>query len=755
MIQKIINIKNLGIFVDHINSPEFKKRNLIYGLNGSGKTTLTKLLGALKNPETMEDRFPDLAYSIQVCEEGGDEGLVGRDLPYQRRSIVVFNKDFVRQNSPSIDSPKNPTKLIFTIGQENKELSKKIKSARQELELKDDALGELEGAIEKKRTRVDNIFRDTAKSIKDTLRHDDTYDKRDTKTRFDELQGGTRKLTNKQCKEQLDVVRQETKAEIPLPESPINQDSIDELNKNITAVLGDSIDRASIRLYDDNATYYEWAEQGYHLHKDGGDCLFCGQEIPTGRWRALASYFNIAYEDLAERVNKLKGEVIKLHEQVKTFNSPAPSEMYTHLRDRYEKALNLFKGVQQQLANQLDEVVEALNNKLSKLGQPLSNDTQLNTKSFIDRHANLNEVMEGHNKHALGIKLAKGNAIEKLECHYVSGVASRIRQLKSAIETDAAGIDNLSNEIGVMKADIQENEIKIVNTLKPCQELNRRIASLLGHQEIQLSNEDQGYFIQRGPHPAHDLSEGEKTAISFAYFLVMLSESRDINKGNTIVVVDDPISSLDSGLAFRVEAAIEVELKSVHQLILLTHNHDLFMKVKRWFSRLDKATTAILMVEALYEESLQKRNAKLTYIDPLLEKFDSEYQYLFSKLLQLTQDNDISSLTNLEKSYPYPNIARKVLECYLAFRAPGCTSLESGLDLLPTGRKGGVTKEDIRAVSNFVNAKSHLNALTGAFEFDINASKTIPEHIKKTLDIIEKDDKRHYDAMRKSIGNIQ
>ena len=760
MIQKIINIKNLGIFVDHDDSPEFKKRSLIYGLNGSGKTTLTRFLGALGDPDVIKEGFPDLLYSIRVCDEG-NESLVSGGRAYQQRSIVVFNKDFVNKNAPSLDDPENPTTHISTLGQENRELSQKIKLAKQELELKKKDLRELAVAIEKKETNVDNIFKDTAKSIKDTLRHDDTYDKRDTKTRFDGLQGETRKLTAQQRKEQLNIVSQEAKAEILPLESLINQDLVDKLNENITAVLDDSIDRVSIQLYDDNTTYYEWAEQGHHLHRDGANCLFCGQKIPRQRWLDLSRYFNSAYEDLVAKVNELEREATELHEHVKTLNPPATSGVYTHLCGRYKKSLNSFRVAQRQLTGQLSKSVKSLNNKLLKLSQPLPNDLQIAPQTFINCLADLNSVVGEHNRHSLSTGEAKTAAIKELEQHYVSVVAPRIRQLNSEIETGTAGIDNLSNEIKTMEGEIEENEIKILNTLKPCQELNLKIASLLGHQEIQLSNEAGGYFIQRMGYPARDLSEGEKTAISFAYFLVMLSESRDFDKGGTIVVVDDPISSLDSSLAFMVEAAIEVELKSVHQLILLTHNHDLFMKVKRWFSRLDKdknkteATTALLMVEALYESDLQKRNAKLTAIDPLLEKFDSEYQYLFSKLLQLNESDDPAHLKDLEMSYPYPNIARKVLECYLAFRAPGCTSLESGLNLLPTGEKGGITKGDIRAISNFVNAKSHLNALTGAFEFDINAAKTIPEYVKKTLDIMKKDDERHYDAMEKSISNTQ
>lgn len=78
------------------------------------------------------------------------------------------------------------------------------------------------------------------------------------------------------------------------------------------------------------------------------------------------------------------------------------------------------------------------------------------------------------------------------------------------------------------------------------------------------------------------LSEGEKTLISFLYYMELLKGS--VNEGETfqldktIVVIDDPISSLSVNYVFDIAAVICKELiapaagQKVRQVIVLTHN---------------------------------------------------------------------------------------------------------------------------------------------------------------------------------------
>lgn len=80
------------------------------------------------------------------------------------------------------------------------------------------------------------------------------------------------------------------------------------------------------------------------------------------------------------------------------------------------------------------------------------------------------------------------------------------------------------------------------------------------------------------------LSEGEKTLISFLYFLERLTGSDEadagpVDLGRTIAVIDDPISSLSHNFVFDIASIIQEELikppegvPRLRQVIVLTHN---------------------------------------------------------------------------------------------------------------------------------------------------------------------------------------
>ena len=84
----------------------------------------------------------------------------------------------------------------------------------------------------------------------------------------------------------------------------------------------------------------------------------------------------------------------------------------------------------------------------------------------------------------------------------------------------------------------------------------------MGKSEIEVTQksatESDQYVLKRNGEPAHHLSEGEKTAISFAHFIASL-ESKDLldKYGEIILYIDDPISSLDNNHIYAVYAEIE------------------------------------------------------------------------------------------------------------------------------------------------------------------------------------------------------
>lgn len=197
------------------------------------------------------------------------------------------------------------------------------------------------------------------------------------------------------------------------------------------------------------------------------------------------------------------------------------------------------------------------------------------------------------------------------------------------------------------------------------QQIDEDLQAFLGRSDIQLipTEAKEGYRITRNGETAQNLSEGEKTALAIVYFLAKIKEE-GFDLKNSAVVIDDPVSSLDSNSIFQAFSFIKEAIKNAGQIFILTHHFDFFRQVKNWFSYCPKSERAYFMT--VCNEESEQRNSSIVEIDKLLLDYESEYHFLFSVLYKLAKEQG----HDLEKTYPIPNIARKFLESFLAFRVP-------------------------------------------------------------------------------------
>ena len=148
------------------------------------------------------------------------------------------------------------------------------------------------------------------------------------------------------------------------------------------------------------------------------------------------------------------------------------------------------------------------------------------------------------------------------------------------------------------------------------------------------------------------------------------------------------------------------------------------------------------MIKNFYED--KKRRAKLNPLDNLLNKYDSEYQYLF-KLLYTSKDRE-----SLEEIYPLPNVARKFMEVFLSFKFPEETHLD---ELFSRAKKvTGFDSGKIEKIKRFINAHSHagIDKVNG---WDINQWSECKKVIQDILNLVEKLDEKHYKGLCKIFQN--
>ncbi len=249
-------------------------------------------------------------------------------------------------------------------------------------------------------------------------------------------------------------------------------------------------------------------------------------------------------------------------------------------------------------------------------------------------------------------------------------------------------------------------EREIVEHRQPAEELNDELAKYLGHDELRLEVKDTGYALLRRGVVADSLSEGERTALSLLYFLKTLGDRRfDLDEG--VVVLDDPVSSLDANSLYLAFGYIRRRTEDAGQLFVLTHNFTFFRQVRNWFHHLrgqgkndiDRRPARFYMLDRVGDEI--PRRTTIRRLDPLLEGYDSEYHYLFARVYRGVNETD----GGLEEAYGLPNIARRLLEMFLAFREP---QIAGGLEKKLKGIECDEAKK--LRILRFVHTHSHSDA---------------------------------------------
>jgi wobble nucleotide-excising tRNase len=385
--------------------------------------------------------------------------------------------------------------------------------------------------------------------------------------------------------------------------------------------------------------------------------------------------------------------------------------------------------------------------------------------SYKSEMENLNKIIEEHNKKCDNHFQEVKNAKEKLELHAIAvaikkeGYKKKEKELIDAINEE----QKLQQDLVGYEQKISELEDKISSVSKAMKEINKHIKEFFGREEIQLelSGNKKGYLIKRDGNPAHNLSESEKTAIAFSYFIVKTNEKKfNINEG--VIFIDDPISSLDANFIYHIFSLIKHHFREAGQLFISTHNFQLFNLIKEWFTSKNKRTEEKDKTKKdtykktrpcefyMIKNSLDsgKRQAEIIALDKTLKNFKSEYHFLFSLLNEF--NNEEPSYADF---YTIGNIARRFFDIFIDFKIPNSVDQKQKLETLVREiNKNGEKINNINEskVYKLLNDFSHNSDPISAIEHKDKSESR--EAIKILLDIIEKADPMHSSLLRASDG---
>ena len=748
MIVKIPKIKNLGIFSDFkwdASLPDFKRYNLIYGWNGSGKTTLSNFLSEFPNG-SMKD-WPNLEYEV-ATNLGVAEN--GKPLPVD---IRVFNRDYVNNNVYSVSGT---AKAIYILGEENKKLAEEITRDKEVLITKQTLAIKIAKEIEDLGKQQDKIFTEIAKTIGANTSGlaTRTYRQPDAKLAFDKL---TKKvlLEDKEVEKYSIELKQLERPDVHELISPTFEfdsqkfgltDFITSVAVRSSEICAQSVESVLVERLKENQDISKWVEQGIAIHTTHGSkiCEFCTQDLPPDRMRTLAGYFNDADKQLKDKIDSLLQSIESAKETIKQIVFSDKANFYEELQRAYQDTIDASCIVRDDLLQQLADLQSVIENKKLKTTEKTTLISTINGTDFEVNLTLINSHIVRHNAKTANFKSTKDGAQSELELHYLSTIYDEVFKIRESLSVDETEIKKITKgdllnplDLGIeaLSQKINDNLSQISSAHKGCEEINKALKTFLGRDELYFNVVTEGYALMRDDGIAEKLSEGEKTAIGFVHFVIHLQD-QNFDSTNSVIVIDDPISSLDSSSIFQAFAYLKNAVKEAKQVFIMTHNFDFLRLLINWINS-SKEKFSYYMIKNSYNTS-KNRIGTIAKLDNLLCEHESEYHYLFKILYKYKSDGTI------ESAYHIPNVARKVLDTFLMFRVPNSKKNYHKLEEL----KPYFDENKLSAIYKFTNDQSHI---TGK-GFDPALVLETQKNVEYLLEMIESVFPDHYRIITTSMG---
>lgn len=576
-----IEIKNIATFNDSgIQINGLKKVNFIYGVNGSGKTTITKFLYNQEDPY-FEDSSLKWANGLAI-------------------NTLVYNKDFRERNfgKGSIDG-------VFTLGQATKEQTEEIEKKKIELqELKNNGIQKkstLDKQIETKKELEDQFKEDVWFLI--YKKHENTFkeafkgvmQKEPFKNRIlEEYENNTAELKT------LDYLLE--KAATIFGKAPQAMNLLPEIEfSRLIEIENDKIWEKKIIGKSDvdiakliqKLNLNDWVNEGRsYIQENDQTCPFCQQATITEDFKnKLEKYFDKEFITDTELVKTNSEEYIRLSQNLT--NELSQIEANEKANQTSKLKMESFSALLKTIESQFITNKEILNNKIKepsrsfeliKVKEQLENIQQLITTT--------NEEIKKHNQIVLNYSTERLRLVHDIWKFITDENEAKIESfikhnsgLQKGILAISKIVEKLRLEYKALDLEIKKLAKNITSIQPSVDEINRILKSFgfLNFEIIPSKTGVNQYQILRedGSLAESTLSEGEITFITFLYFLQLAKggTTEDNITEERVLVVDDPISSLDSNVLFIVSTLLKEIIKAIKkdegiikQLILLTHN---------------------------------------------------------------------------------------------------------------------------------------------------------------------------------------
>ncbi|MBB6157535.1 wobble nucleotide-excising tRNase [Pseudomonas sp. JAI115] len=682
----------IATYTDPVTINGLKEINFFYGANGAGKTSIGRVI---EHPESY------LLSDVQWKN--------GR-----RVETMVYNQDFMERNFNQVANLKG----VFTLGETQQAKLDEITVLKKDIErleagrqsLKTALIGTDEtGGKRQELIVLEEQFKDKCWAQK--RKHDEAFH-----GAFQGLRNNAEKFKDRVLQEARGSASQflqlpdlTKKAELLYGEKPKSEVVIHSINFNAlteyekapilgTKIIGKSdVDIAAMIERLNNS---DWVRQGIkYFNENDGECPFCQQQTTKDFERSLTEYFDDSFEKNTLAIDVLRGNyqdtstmiLQQLHAILVPESKfldhdklvPLIDLLTTETRTNLEK-IHLKKATPslvielKSTASTCEKILDLISDANQQIYR--HNDVVANFDREYDELTGeiwkylLEVELKEEIKHYLRQKAALEGAI--------TGLATKIRVGETVIEVKKEELDKLE---------------RASTTIEPTARAINKLLKGFGFHGFKLAvaSTESSYKLVRsnGADAKGTLSEGEKTFVTFLYFYHLLKGSASTvgTTNDRVVVIDDPVSSLDSDVLFIVSSLIKQlfeEVKTntgyIKQVFIFTHN--IYFHKEITFNHERKKNALPYETFWVIRKSDQKSKIESHAGNPI----KTSYDLLWSELKR----PDINNTT-------IQNTLRRILENY--FKILGSTdphTLYKHFD--------GADKIHCRSLLSWVNDGSHF-----------------------------------------------
>lgn len=651
---KIIDIKNVATYDNQgVQFDDLKKVNFIYGANGCGKTTISNFIYDNADP-----KFNSSSLTWQ------------NTLPLK---VLVYNKEFRERNFG-----KGKLNGVFTLGEATAEQIKIIEQKSEELKvIKADGIKKHEtfDKLTADKNKLENDFKETT-WVKVYKKYEVAFK--------EAFQGSMQKesFKNKLLQEfssnstTLETLNNlQAKAETIFGEEPERIDFISQIsferileietNEILGKIIVGKADVDIAKLIQ-RLNINDWVNQGKEYIEDT-TCPFCQQKTITDDFKKqIESFFDETYLKDIKQLKELKQEYNNFTQNIINQLNGIEANQKNFINTKLD--IDKFSAYLKTLISQNTTNNELLNNKVK---EPSRSIELISIREQADLISDLinqaNTEIKKHNDIVTNYATERSNLIKAIWKYLVEEYKTEISQFnnqKNGLETGLTNIDTQYKakifEFKTLDAEIKSLNKNVTSIQPTIDEINRILKSY-GFLNFEIvPAQDEGFYqIQRedGTVAETTLSEGEITFITFLYYLQLTKGgiSEDEVNNERVLVIDDPISSLDSNVLFVVSTLIKDVIKqikedkgNIRQLILLTHNVYFHKEV----SFIDGRTKSCSKTNFW----ILRKNDKVTSLQSF--KMENPIQSSYELLWQELKSEDVKSTLTVQ------NVMRRIIENY-------------------------------------------------------------------------------------------